>query len=297
MNGYPIGIGFIGLGVMGEAMCRNLVRKGRWPVTVFDLRPEPVARLTAEGAMAAVLVEELAGQCDLVILCLPGGDEVRKLVLNDGLLAHMRAGQVLVDMSTSPPALMRDIAGLAADKDVRFADAPVARTRAAAVDGTLAIMVGAEEELFAALKPVLSTMGSDVMRCGGAGAGQVVKIMNNLVLFETVAALTEAVSVAEAQGVNGETLLDVMSKGSGNSFALVNHGCKSIVPQDYPEQAFSVRYAAKDLAYALDMAGESGVRVPGATSLSRLFDEAIEAGDGERYFPVIRRLLTGPRRT
>ena len=119
-----------------------------------------------------------------------------------------------------------------------------------------------------------------------------VKILNNMVVFETVAAVSEAVAIAEAQGVDGNRLLDMMSKGSGDSFVLHNHARKSIVPQEYPERAFSVRYAAKDLSYALGMAADGGVHAPGAESLNRLFDQAMAAGDGDRYFPVIRKLLS-----
>ena len=138
---------------------------------------------------------------------------------------------------------------------------------------------------------MLSTMGSDIEHCGDIGSGQVVKIMNNMVLFQTVAAISEAFTIAERNGVSAERLLEVMSKGSGDSFALRNHGAKSLVSDTYPERAFSVRYAAKDLSYALEMAQAQDVPAGGAAHVARLFEEAIESGDGERYFPVIKRLL------
>ena len=194
-------------------------------------------------------------------------------------------------MSTSPPALAREIAAAAAARGARAADAPIARTRQAAVDGTLAIMVGAEPAVFEAIRPLLATMGTEVVRCGGPGAGQVVKILNNMVLFQTVAALAGAITLAERAGVAGAVLLDTLSKGSGDSFALRNHGKKSLLPQDYPDQAFSVSYAAKDLSYALDLAAEQGVEAPGAAAVAELFERAIAAGDGDRYFPVIREQL------
>ncbi|MDH3712493.1 MAG: NAD(P)-dependent oxidoreductase [Gammaproteobacteria bacterium] len=285
-------LGFIGLGVMGEAMCRNLTTRGSWPVTAFDVKPEPLARAVEAGASKASSAGEIMDTTDMVITCLPGGDEVRKLVLGgDGLINRVRAGQFLVDMSTSQPSLMEEIAEVARDRDAHFADAPIARTRQAAADGTLAIMVGADQAVFDAIYPVLFTMGTDVVHCGGPGAGQVVKTMNNMVLFQTVAALAEALCIAERSGVDGNTLLNAMSKGSGDSFALRNHGIKSLLPEIYPGQAFSVKYAAKDLSYALDAARQHGVRTPGAQSVAKLFEQAIAAGDGDRYFPVIRRLL------
>ena len=285
-------VGFIGLGVMGGAMCRNLIAKGAWPVIAFDRDPGALARIEAAGAAPAGSAAEVVGAADAVITCLPGGDEVRELVLGrDGVIGALRAGRVLIDMSTSPPALAREIAAAAAARGARAADAPIARTRQAAVDGTLAIMVGAEPAVFEAIRPLLATMGTEVVRCGGPGAGQVVKVLNNMVLFQTVAALAGAITLAERAGVAGAVLLDTLSKGSGDSFALRNHGKKSLLPQDYPDQAFSVRYAANDLSYALELAAEHGVAAPGAEGVAELFERAIAAGDGDRYFPVIRKQL------
>ncbi len=288
---YPK-VGFIGLGVMGEAMCRNLVSAGQWAVTVFDLSAAPVERLVAAGASRASGAEELARSVDVVLLCLPGGDQVCDLVLGEGRLVEiLQAGGTLVDMSTSPPALMREVAAAAGARGVDFADAPVARTRQAAADGTLAIMVGAEKEVFARIKPILGTMGSDILHCGGPGAGQTVKIMNNMVLFQTVNALAEAIEIGTASGVDPRVLFEAMSQGSGDSFALRNHGMKSLLPEVYPEQAFSARYAMKDLSYALEMAEEAGVRALGAEVSADRFEAAKEAGYADQYFPVIRRLI------
>ncbi len=289
-------IGFIGLGVMGEPMCRNLAAKGSWSIQAFDLNAEPLGRLEQAGVSASQSAVDLAETSDMIITCLPGGTEVRELVLGSGaLLDHLSAGQTLIDMSTSEPALMREIGSLAAGRGVDVADAPVARTRQAATDGTLAIMVGAALALFDEIKPILSTMGSDIVHCGGIGAGQVVKIMNNMVLFQNVLALSEAIAIAERSGVDGSILLETLSKSSGDSFALRNHATKSILPEHYPEKAFSVTYALKDLSYALSMAEESGVDAGGAANVRNIFEKSIQAGDGDRYFPVIRRRLTKPQ--
>ena len=152
-------------------------------------------------------------------------------------------------------------------------------------------MVGADEEVFAIIEPVLSVMGSDIMRCGSPGAGQVAKIMNNMVLFQTVQALAEAITLAEGAGVDARTMLETLAKGSADSFALRNHAMNSLLPEAYPEKAFAVRYAAKDLGYALDMAAEQGVAASGAANVARCFEDAIAKGYGDLYFPVIRRLL------
>lgn len=287
-------LGFIGLGVMGEPMCQNLVKAGPWRVIAFDRMPDPLGRLAELGAEPASTAKAVMDDADLVITCLPGGSEVRDLFLgSDRLIDHIRRGQTLVDMSTSPPSLMRELADAAKQRGANFADAPIARTRQAAADGTLAIMVGADVDVFAQIEPVLSAMGSDIMRCGGPGAGQIIKIMNNMVLFQTVQALAEAITLAEGAGVDGKTLFETMTKGSADSFALRNHGIKSLLPEIYPEKAFSVAYAAKDLSYALEMAKEQGANVRGAESVAMSFKDAIAEGYGDLYFPVLRRLVKG----
>lgn len=289
-------IAFVGLGVMGEAMCRNLARKGRWRIVGFDMRDEPHERLAADGVTQASSLAEASSTADIIITCLPGGKEVDAVARGpDGLIAFCREGQTVVDMSTSPPRLMRELAEAFAAKGVDFADAPIARTRQAAADGTLCIMVGGTGETYERIKPILETMGTEFPHCGGVGAGQVVKIMNNMVVFETVMALAEAISIAEASGVDGSVLFETFSKGSADSFALRSHGMKSLLPQTYPEQAFSVRYAIKDISYALDLAREAGVSTRGADALHQLMQEAIDRGDGDLYTPVIRRGMVGAK--
>lgn len=286
-------VSFIGLGVMGEAMCRNLVKKGKWKIVGFDMKPDPMTRLKADGVTPAASLADAVAKADVVLMCLPGGKEVEAVVKGkDGVLAHVRKGQTVVDMSTAPPRLMRELAPLFAAKGVDFADAPVARTRRAAVDGTLSIMVGGTAPVFERLKPIFATMGTEITLCGDVGAGQVVKIMNNKVVFETTLAIAEAISIAEAAGVDGKLLFETMSKGSADSFVLRNHGMKHLVPQDYPEQAFSVRYAIKDLSYARELAKENGVDARCAELMNTIFEEAIARGDGDRYTPVIRRGMT-----
>lgn len=286
-------VAFVGLGVMGEAMCRNLAKKGSWKVVGCDMKPEPLARLKADGVTAAASLADAAKQADVILMCLPGGKEVEAVTRGpNGLINHVREGQTVVDMSTAPPRLMRELAAEFAKKGVAFADAPVARTRRAAVDGTLSIMVGGTAAEFARLKPILSTMGTEVTHCGGVGAGQVVKIMNNMVVFETTMAIAEAISIAEAAGVDGKLLYETMAKGSADSFVLRNHGMKHLVPQDYPTEAFSVRYAQKDLSYAQELAREVGVTARGADLVAELFEESVKRGDGDRYTPVIRRGMT-----
>jgi 3-hydroxyisobutyrate dehydrogenase len=280
-------IGFIGLGVMGEPICRNLVKKSGARVIAFDLSPEPLARLHEGGADVAGSVATLVKVSEIVFLCLPSAKHVRSVFEGDGVLKNIRSGQVVVDLGTSSVSQTRDFARQLQAKGASWADAPIARTRQAAQDGTLSVMVGASAELFAVIEPLIRCFATDVTNCGSTGAGQVTKILNNMVLFETVNALAEAVAVARRNGVDPKLLLDTLSKGSADSFALRNHGIKAIVPGVFPERAFSTEYALKDLAYALELAGDAGIQIRGAELTARILQEAIDAGSGDAYFPVI----------
>jgi 3-hydroxyisobutyrate dehydrogenase len=280
-------IGFIGLGVMGEPICRNLVKKSGARVVAFDLAPEPLGRLRDEGAEVAGSVADVVKQSDIVFTCLPSAKHLRTVFEDAGILQNTRAGQIIVDLGTSSVNQTRDFARQLQAKGASWADAPIARTRQAAQDGTLSVMVGAAAELFAAIEPLIRCFATDVTRCGDTGAGQVTKILNNMVLFQTVNALAEAVAVARRSGVDPALLLDTLSKGSADSFALRNHGIKAIVPGNFPERAFSTEYALKDLSYALELAGDAGIKLRGAELIGEILQEAIDAGEGGAYFPVI----------
>lgn len=285
-------IGFIGLGVMGEPICRNLVRKAGRTVLALDTDPAPLTRLAADGVQTAAGVSSLMAACDTVFLSLPSGEVVKNVCEGpEGLLAYARTGQCVVDLGTSPVDITRALAKAFEERGADFADAPVARTRTAAESGSLAVMVGASTTLFARLQPLIRSFASDIAHCGPAGCGQIVKILNNMVLFETVAALGEAKAIGERAGIDPAVLFDTLSTGSADSFALRSHGMKAILPAEFPERAFSVRYARKDLRYALDLAEATGVDARGAQRVEQLFDEAIQAGLGDAYHPVISLLI------
>ena len=284
-------LGFIGLGVMGEPICRNIIRRSGRPVIAFDLAAEPLKRMASEGGVIAASIAEVVTRSDLVFLCLPSARHVRSVFESGGILAHVRPGQVVVDLGTSSVKQTRDFAAQLQAKGAGWVDAPIARTRQAAQDGTLSVMVGATPAQFAAIEPLIRCFATDITLCGEVGAGQVTKILNNMVLFETVNALAEAVAVARQSGVDPKLLLETLSKGSADSFALRNHGLKAIVPGAFPERAFSTEYALKDLSYALELAGDAGLKLRGAELVGTILQEAIDAGDGEAYFPVVAKLI------
>ena len=174
-----------------------------------------------------------------------------------------------------------------------LADAPVARTAQAARDGTLSIMVGGEAAVFARLRPLLACMGSEVTHCGDVGAGQAVKLMNNMVVAQTVVALAEALAIARASGaVDPRILFETMAKGSADSFVLRNHGLKSLVPDHHPtEGAFPTTYIIKDLSYAIGLAEAHGLRLEQATTTKRLMERTAEAGYAKNYYTAVIRTM------
>lgn len=282
-------IGFIGVGVMGEPMCRHLATKTGCVTLAADRDPAPLERLAQHGVQQAELAE-IAARADIIFMSLPSGKVVQQVVQGDngeGLLTLCREGQVIVDLSTSPATLSRELAAQLAERGIAFADAPVMRTRMAAEQGTLAVPVGAPDPLFARIKPLIACFASDITHAGDVGAGQVVKILNNMVLYETVLALSEARAIGIRAGVDPQRLFDAMSTGSADSFALRNHGLKAIVPQVFPEKAFPVSYAKKDLEYAVALAETVGVDATGAKNLVACFEAAIADGHGDKYAPAI----------
>ncbi len=284
--------GFIGLGVMGEPMCRNLRLRSGNRVLAYDLNPEPLTRLSVDGVETALSPAAVMDECEVVFVSLPSGAELASVVAGkDGLLAHAHEGQTIVDLGTSPVSLTRELAGQFAGRGVAYLDAPVARTRQAAQNGTLAIMVGGDEQVLAKVRPLLECFASDITHCGATGSGQVAKILNNMVLFQTVVALSEAHAIAVSAGFDPRRVFEALTKGSADSFALRNHGVKAILPRQFPERAFPVSYAKKDLEYALELAADGGIEAEGARNVLRLFEQAIATGAGEAYFPVVSRIL------
>lgn len=285
-------IGFIGLGVMGEPICRNLAVKSGFTLVAFDRDPAPLERLKASGVQNGGSIRGVVGGSDVVFLSLPSGEVVSQLAhAPDGLLAAITAGQVVIDLGTSPVDTTRQLAQAFASRGAVFIDAPVARTRAAAEAGTLSVMVGGEASVFEKVRPLIAHFANEITLCGPVGCGQVVKILNNMILFEIGVAIAEAKAISTHAGVDPALLFDTLSKGSGDSFALRNHGMKAMIPDQFPLRAFSVQYARKDLGYALRLASEAKVDAQGARNADVWFDKAIKAGLGEQYWPVISRLI------
>jgi hypothetical protein len=284
-------LGFIGLGVMGGRMCRNLAAKSGKPVIGYDVAADKAAALADAGIAAAASVAEVAAAADMIFICVPGEPQVREVAFGEGgLVAACRAGQTVVDMTTATVEVNREVAAALAEKGVDFADAPVARGVPAAQDGTLAIMVGASDAVFDEIKPYLDCMGTEISHCGGVGTGQVLKLMNNMLVFENTSAIAEAMAIATRAGVDRSRLFDILSRGSADSFVMRKHG-RCMTTGEYPDDQFSLHYSLKDLRYALDLAEKVGVDAAGAKLAEGRILDAIDKGYGEYYGPVIYKLF------
>ncbi len=283
-------VAFVGLGAMGGPMCANLSRKSPVPTLAYDLDPNAVQAAVSSGSVAANDLADTS-RADIVFICVPGEEQTRAVCLAEGgLCDHTKAGQIVVDCTTATVRVNLDVSEALATKGAHFADAPVARGVPNAHDGTLSITVGASEEIFDRIAPWLSYMGTDVAYCGPVGTGTVMKLMNNMVLFENVSALAEAMAIATRAGVPRSRVLDLLGQGSADSFALRRHG-SFMASGEYPTDRFPTTYSLKDLDYALDLADQVGVDAKGARLIRERFSEIVARGMGHFYSPVVYELF------
>jgi 3-hydroxyisobutyrate dehydrogenase-like beta-hydroxyacid dehydrogenase len=283
-------VGFIGLGVMGAPMCRNLAKKSGFHIVAYDVRPEARAAIAHDGVEAMDSVAAISERAGTIFMCLPGEPQVRAVAFGDGGLVSLTgAGQAVVDMSTVPVTLAQELGKAFAARGVAFADAPVTRTAQAARDGTLSIMVGADVAVLERVRPFLACMGTDITHCGPVGAGEAVKLMNNMVVAQTVVALAEALAVVRASGaVDPKILFETLTKGSADSFALRNHGLKALLADNHPSQgAFPTSYIIKDLTYAIELAEGAGLTLEQASTTRRLMERTAAAGYRDHYYTAV----------
>ena len=278
-------IGFIGLGLMGSNMVENLQKKGFKPI-VMDLNKEAVAAVVARGATEAPSARELAAAADIVMLCLTTSAVVEKLVYaEDGILAGIKEGAVLVDFGTSIPASTRKIGADLAKKGAGMIDAPLGRTPAHAKDGLLNIMAAGDKATFEKVKPVLEMQGENVFYLGALGAGHTTKLINNFMGMTTVAAMSQAFAVADRAGVDRQQLFDIMSTGPSSSPFM--KFCKNYAVDGVSDLGFSIANANKDLGYFLEMVDNLGTRAQIAEGTSANLKAAVEAGMGNGNVPEI----------
>lgn len=285
-------VGFVGLGNMGGPMAGNLVAAG-FAVTVFDLSADACASLAAKGATVAGSAKAAAESVDFLITMLPAGKHVAGLYLGeDGLLAMLDSGTTVLDCSTIDAQTARGVGEAAAARGVGFLDAPVSGGVAAAQAGTLAFMCGGEENVFEAAQPVLDVMGRASFHAGPAGAGQVAKACNNMLLAVHMLGTCEALAMGERHGLDPARLSEIMLASSGRNWSLEVYNPWPEVMEGSPasndyQPGFMVDLMAKDLGLAMDVAQTAGVDNRMGQLAKTLYSEHQDAGNGPRDFSSV----------
>ena len=270
-------VGFIGLGTMGAPMARNLLRKGH-RLVVADVQPAAVSELTAAGARAAATPREVAAASDIVITMLPDAPDVLRVALgDDGVVAGIRPGAVYIDMSTIDPQTTRTVGTAIVAKGAAMIDSPVGKTADAAVAGTLTLMVGGDAEVVARCRPVLDCMGTDFFHCGQLGAGQTMKLVNNLLATAVSEASIEALVTGVKAGLALETMMSVLGTSMAWNNALAIALPKRPLAGDFAP-GFMMKLAQKDCRLALKMVEELGVAAPVGKAALASLDEGVRRG-------------------
>ena len=253
-------IGFVGLGIMGKPMAKNLVKAG-YEVTVFDVRPEPIAELVAAGAKAGSSPKDVAARSEVIITMLPNSPHVKEAVLGQGgVIEGVQPGSIVVDMSSIAPAASQEVAAKLAQKGIPMLDAPVSGGEPKAVDATLAIMVGGAEDVFNEMKPILAKLGASVTHVGAVGSGNVTKLANQMIVALNIAAVSEALVLATKAGVSPERVFDAIKGGLAGS-TVMNAKVPMILAGNF-KPGFRIELHIKDLMNAMDTAHELNVPIP-----------------------------------
>jgi 3-hydroxyisobutyrate dehydrogenase len=287
-------IGFIGVGHMGAPMARNLLKAGH-QVTVFDPNTEN-AKAIAGAKLAASLVE-LSATNDIIVSMLPSGRELKVAYLdNDGIVAHAKAGALLIDCSTTDVDSARAVADAAKKRGLQFIDSPVSGGVAGAEAGSLTFMAGGEDVAVDAARPILMSMGKNVVHTGASGSGQAAKICNNLILGISMIGVSEAFVLAEQLGLSAEKLFAVSSTSSGQCWSLTSYcpvpGPVPAAPsnRDY-QPGFAAKMMLKDLRLATDAAEKHKQAIELGDLAKKLYERFVQEGSGDLDFSAIIRAI------
>jgi 3-hydroxyisobutyrate dehydrogenase len=271
-------IGFIGLGIMGRGMVANLLRAG-FAVTVWNRTARRLAPLLEMGATAAASPADLAGQSDIIITCVSDTPDVEAVVLGEaGVGQGARPGSLLIDCSTISPQATKMMARQLAEQGVHWLDAPVSGGSEGAANGTLSIMVGGAAEQFERAQPVLQAMGRTITHVGPTGAGQTVKLVNQILVVVTMLGVSEALLFAEAGGLDLEKTLTAVAGGAAGSWSLSNRGPQMIARDWRP--GFTIDLQQKDLRLVLETADQLGMPLLGTSLIFQLYRTLQQQGLG-----------------
>jgi 3-hydroxyisobutyrate dehydrogenase len=284
-------LGFIGLGIMGQGMAKNLLAAG-FPVTVWNRTPERLAPLVDAGAKSAKDPAEVARASEIVFTCVSDTPDVEEVLLRrGGVLEGARRGALVVDMSTISPRATRELASRLGEAGIHMLDAPVSGGSEGAARGTLSIMVGGEAEQLERALPALRAMGKTITHVGGTGAGQTVKLVNQIVVVVNMLAAAEGLLFAQAAGVDLGKTLEAITGGAAGSWMLANRG-PQVVSRDW-RPGFTIDLQQKDLRLALEAADEMGVPLLATAEVFQLYRTLQRAGLGNEGNHALAKALEG----
>ena len=273
-------IGFIGLGIMGLPMAKNLLKAG-FSLVVHNRSRKPVEELVSIGANAASSGREVAQRSDVVITMLPDSPDVRAVILDGGgVLEGVRPGMTIIDMSTISPKVTKEIAEILAAKGVEMLDAPVSGGQKGAIEGALSIMVGGKKEVFGSCMPIFKAMGRVIVHVGDHGAGETVKLCNQVICALNIVSMCEGIALCRRTGVDVEKMIEVVSGGLGASNIISNLAPKILMGDMEP--GFKLRLQQKDIRLALQLAEELNLPLPASGLTHQIFRIAQAKGLGEK---------------
>jgi 2-hydroxy-3-oxopropionate reductase len=273
-------IGFIGLGIMGKPMARNLLTAG-FELTVHSRSPGPVDELVEAGATAASGPAEVASASDVTITMLPDTGDVEQVITGEaGVIAGLRPGSLVIDMSSIDPGPTRVMAAALAEREVAMLDAPVSGGEKGAIDAALSIMVGGDEDAFVRATPLFEALGANIVYVGPSGSGQVCKACNQLVVAATIEAVAEALLLADRSGVDATKVREALLGGFAGSKILEVHGQRMLDATFDP--GFRIRLHRKDARIIEEAASATGTPIPSFAVVLDQLQRALDAGDGER---------------
>ena len=282
-------IGFIGLGIMGRPMARNLIQAG-YALTVYDIVGDAVEELATEGAKAASSSQEVAAATDKIITMLPDSADSERAILGPGgVLEGARSGSIIIDMSSIAPSMSQKIAAECSKKSVEFLDAPVSGGEPGAVNATLAIMVGGKQEVFDQCSDLLKTVGSNVVLTGDVGAGNITKLANQIIVAANIEALSEAMVLAQKAGVDPERVFNAIRGGLAGSAVMEAKG-PMMLDRNF-RAGFRIRLHQKDLRNVLQTAQELSVPLPVTALVQQMLGSLVNDGEQDADHSAILHFL------
>lgn len=282
-------IGFIGLGIMGESMCENIVKKHNDSVYVFDYLKEKVELLESKGAIGCKSSKEIGEKSDVIITMVPKSEHSKAVYTE--IKDVLKKNKICIDMSTIDPEVSIEISEMIKGNGAEFVDAPVVKSKPAAIAGSLGIYVGGSKESYEKVKPILSYMGENIKHMGGNGKGLVMKICHNALVSQIQNGVNETIALASKFDIDVKNFTEAISYGGGQNFYL--DGKNEAISKENYETAFSIENMAKDIGICMNLARQVGVSMPGEKNVKEVYDKALECGFGKEDFCATIKIVRG----